>query len=75
VRRGGSSTFRAIAERPDFDDDQNVDIIDVLYFPPVIVSKVGDPRYDPRFDLDANVWINIIDVLTMAPFMTESCAP
>ena len=59
---------------PDFDQDQHVDIIDVLYFAPVIASIVGDPRYDPRFDLDANEAINIIEVLIMAPFMMKSCA-
>ena len=58
----------------DFDDNRTVNIIDVLFFAPVITKKEGDPGFDPRFDLNVTRTINIVDVLYLAPFMTTSCA-
>ena len=52
----------------DFDMNTKVNIIDVLFFGPVLSAE-----YDSRFDLNANGVVNIIDVLMFGPFIGQSC--
>jgi len=39
----------------------------------VISSQLGQPNYDRRFDLNGSGAVDIIDVLSSAPFMMKSC--
>jgi len=57
---------------PDFDDDQDVDIFDVITFKPPIVNDTYDARHD-LFGQDSV--INIFDVLQIKPFFGKSCTP
>jgi len=59
---------------PDFDDDTDCDIIDVLKFKPHMLCFEGDPCYDRRFDLDADGDVDIADVLLLKPYILTSCA-
>jgi len=58
---------------PDLNNDTAVDILDVLLFRNRILSALGDPGYDERFDLSFDGTINIVDVVTMRPFIMTSC--
>jgi len=60
---------------PDLDVDRDADIVDVLKFAPVIMSSLGDPNYDKRFDLDADGDIDIVDTLKYKPVILTSCTP
>ncbi len=59
---------------PDFNQDRVVDVVDALSLKPLFGSTLGDGKYLPRKDLDANGTINIVDVLALKPFFNESCA-
>lgn len=63
---------------PDLDNDRDADIIDVVKFKPIFASGfpcVGDPEYDPRYDLNASGCINIADVVLYKPLILTSCTP
>ena len=57
---------------PDFDDNQNINIIDVVAFKPVFAEPVSG---NERFDLapGGGSTINILDVIAMKPVFFESC--
>lgn len=57
----------------DFDKNTKTNIIDVLFFGPVILTFEGEPRYGRRFDVNANGTINIIDVLFFGPVILQDC--
>lgn len=59
---------------PDFDNDTDVDIVDVLKFKPAILSSVGDPNYNRRYDLSADGTINIVDVLKYKSIILATCS-
>ena len=59
---------------PDFDNSQNVNIVDVLALKPAFGSAVGDASYVPRSDLNADGSINIVDVLALKPDFGTSCS-
>jgi len=40
----------------------------------VIATDFGDPNYDRRFDFNASGRIDIFDVLSLGPFMMQSCS-
>ncbi len=53
---------------PDFNDDQVVNILDVLFLAPPVFFSVGpDPPYQARVDLNPDGVINVLDVNRMAP--------
>ncbi len=58
---------------PDFDDSQDVSIVDVLALKPVF-GQAAPPAL-VRYDIAASGDINIVDVLVMKPFFGESCVP
>jgi len=57
----------------DINNSTRVDIIDALFFAPVIMSNPGDGRYDSRYNLDAQGGINIIDLLMLGSAITRKC--
>jgi len=57
----------------DINMDTRVSIIDVLRFRPVILTQMGNPNYDKRFDLNANGTVDIADVLLFRPFINSRC--
>jgi hypothetical protein len=68
---------------PDFDDNQTVNLLDVLEFKPHYGSSVQNPDpngdgiidYDPRYDLNADGSIDLLDLLPLKPSFKTSCAP
>jgi hypothetical protein len=64
---------------PDFKNDGNVNILDVVQFRVVIGSKMGgsgpkDHNFDRRFDLKNDAKINILDVVKMRPYFHVTCS-
>ena len=59
---------------PDFNNNQVVNIIDVLYFGDKINKKVADDPSLSRYDFNMDGTINIIDVLYMGPYMSKRCS-
>jgi glucose/arabinose dehydrogenase len=57
---------------PDFTDDQDVNISDVLSMKPYFNTSV--PPSPPRFDLAPGGGVNITDVLAVKPFFPLSCS-
>lgn len=60
---------------PDFNDDSNVSIADVLALAPGFGSATGDARYASRLDLNADGKISIADVLLLKPSFGTTCSP
>jgi len=58
---------------PDINNSGTADIIDILFYAPVMATDFGDPNYDRRFDFNASGRIDIFDVLSLAPFIMQSC--
>jgi beta propeller repeat protein len=58
---------------PDFNNDRVVNILDANMFKGRIGTKVGDPNYSRRFDLNADGVINSMDVLFLKPYMDKRC--
>jgi hypothetical protein len=54
---------------PDFNDDQQTNIIDVLSFKPLF----GSPTVGHRHDLYPDGEINLLDVMSLKPFFGLSC--
>jgi len=64
---------------PDFKNDGNVNILDVVKFRLVIGSKMGgsgpkDHNFDRRYDLKNDAKINILDVVKMRPHFRTTCS-
>lgn len=59
---------------PDFNDDQLVSIADVVLWGEHYPSSTGDPKYDPRFDLNADGKISIMDNLILGQFFGLNCS-
>jgi len=59
---------------PDINNSVTANIIDILFYAPVMLTDFGDPNYDSRFDFNASGRIDIIDVLVLGPFMMQSCS-
>ena len=59
---------------PDLNNDTAVNILDALLFRGRIMSVLGDPGYEERFDLSFNGSIDIVDVITMRPFIMTTCS-
>jgi hypothetical protein len=57
----------------DINMDTRVSIVDVLRFRPVILTQIGDPNYDKRFDLNADGAVGIVDVLLFKPAINTQC--
>jgi hypothetical protein len=58
---------------PDINRDTYANILDVGLFRPVMNSRVGDPSYNPRFDLKTDRKINILDVALYRPVILTRC--
>ena len=58
---------------PDFNDDRDVDITDVLAIKPHFLTSAPDPGYSARHDLNADGDVDITDVLKLKPFFLKSC--
>jgi PKD repeat protein len=50
----------------DLDDNGKVDIVDVMSVAARWNSKLGDPRYDPKYDVNCDDKIDIVDVMLVA---------
>jgi hypothetical protein len=57
----------------DINNDTDVSIGDVIPFQHVVLSNLGDPPYDRRFDLNADTSIDVSDVLAFMGVMFTSC--
>jgi len=66
-------TTTATAWPPDINNDTMVNVLDLLLFRGRIMSTLGEPGYEERFDLSFDGTINIVDMVTMKPFIMESC--
>ena len=53
-------------------DDDVIDIVDVATVALAYSAKVGDPRYDPRLDLNGDGKIDISDVAAVAFYFGTS---
>ena len=62
-----------LAWPPDFDDDRQVDISDVLSLKPVFGGSV--PPISPRYDIAPDGIVDISDPLVLKMFFGASCAP
>lgn len=62
---------------PDFNDDEEVNILDIVWLTPPHFNKCDpDPFYDPRRDFNADGCVNILDIVRMTPPMFgASCTP
>ena len=58
---------------PDFKNDGNVNILDVVTFRLCFRSCTGDPSYDRRHDLDTSGCVNILDVVKLRPLFRTWC--
>jgi hypothetical protein len=58
---------------PDFDNSQDVNILDVLAMKPSFGSSQGEETFAARSDLDASGDVNILDVLSLKPYFSDSC--
>ncbi len=58
---------------PDLNVDRRVNVLDLLMFKTVLKTTSGQPRFDRRFDLDANGTINVLDMLLMKPYLNKKC--
>jgi len=57
----------------DFDCDCDVDIVDIMQVAIRWGSQVGDPEYDPLYDLDGDGDIDIVDVALVAAAWGNTC--
>jgi hypothetical protein len=58
---------------PDFDDSGEVDIFDVGPLKAAFGSAFGQPAYNARVDLNADIFINIADLAILKRFFGQSC--
>jgi hypothetical protein len=58
---------------PDMNIDTSCNLLDLLQYRPVILTEVGDPDYDQRFDLNADGHIDILDLLQYRPVILTQC--
>ncbi len=64
---------------PDLDNSGRVNVLDFLVFKPALGSHFGgqnpkDPYYDRRFDLNADTYVNVLDMLSLKPYLNKSCS-
>src|SRR3990167_10290977 len=64
---------RDAAWPPDLNNDKKVDKADTDAFKPYFFSKVGETKFNPRFDLNADKTINIMDINILKPYFGASC--
>ena len=60
---------------PDFNDDTEVDVSDVVAIRNVYGSSTDDGTYAPRFDLNADGQISVTDVVLMRNVYGGQCVP
>ncbi len=60
---------------PDFNNDGKVGFADLVAFASHYGAKVGDAKYDRRFDLDADGKIGFGDLVIFAGKYNQSCTP
>lgn len=60
---------------PDFNDDTQVNILDVVRLRGVYGTDSGSEGYDQRFDLDANGNIGVTDTVRLRPVYNAACEP
>ena len=59
---------------PDWNDSQSVDLADVLQFKPRFGSSSSDAACSPRFDLNADAGIDLLDLLPLKLYFGDTCA-
>jgi len=59
---------------PDFNGDWTVDIFDVADIKAHFNTAAGNPAYTPRDDLNADGYIQIVDLAIMKRFFFQTCA-
>lgn len=62
---------------PDITNNAWCDVLDVLQYPArgVLLTSCGDANYDRRFDLNTDCAVDVLDILTMVPYLMTSCTP
>jgi putative hemolysin len=76
----GTDSLDACADNPSDDAwplDVNMDtwanVLDVLLFKPVVMSQVGDPNYNPRFDFNVDGKADVVDLLLYKSIIMTQC--
>lgn len=76
----GTNPFRACPRNlkdsswpPDFNNDKKVDFADLNSFGSHLFSKLGQPAYSNRYDLNADGIINIGDVIVFGQYYGKNC--
>jgi len=57
----------------DTNNDTKANVLDILKFPPYLLTKLGDANYNRRFDLNADKRVNVLDILKMVPYLLTQC--
>jgi hypothetical protein len=58
---------------PDITNDTRCNVVDVLRFKGHVQTKVGEPGYDPRLDLNADGALDALDIVLMKPYLNTQC--
>lgn len=57
----------------DFDNDRVTNLLDVLRVKLAFSTNLGDPAFDKRSDLNADLGVDLIDVLAIKPHFGDRC--
>jgi hypothetical protein len=57
----------------DTNNDASCDVLDILKFPPYLLSQLGDENYNRRFDLNTDKSVDVLDILKMPPYLLTEC--
>ena len=59
----------------DYTDDQRASLADLMMATQHFNARDPDPRYSPRYDLDASGGITLADMLSYIPVFNLACTP
>ena len=57
----------------DFNDSRSTNLSDLILMGPSYNKLLGNPAYNPRFDLNASNSVSLSDVILLGPFYNKSC--
>lgn len=58
---------------PDFNDDRQINFLDVAAFVGKVNPAYGEPGFLKRFDLDRNSRVNVVDVYVLSGYLGRQC--
>ena len=58
---------------PDLNDSRTVNLLDVIFYIPVLNLDSEDPGFSARLDLNQDTRINTLDVLQFIPVLNKTC--